>query len=170
MRHTREGWQCWPSGWWGTWVRRDSCRAPGESVPQTAAESAPAESPWSDWWNCVHTHTHTHRNQCVRDTHTHTKRAKQQNNETWFYAIIQQSHMCKIVQEHSWRHYKWKCVCILYLAMVRLRGRKEGKRKEMTRLGTSRANITHTPNINCTTTQHNHTHTQHTHTHTDTLQ
>ena len=53
--------------------------------------------------------------------------------------------------------------------MVRLRGRKDGKRKEMTRLGTSRANITHTPNINCTTTHtHTHTHTQHTHTHTDT--
>ena len=33
--------------------------------------------------------------------------------------------------------------------MVRLKGRKEGKRKEMTRLGTNRANITQTPNINC---------------------
>lgn len=37
----------------------------------------------------------------------------------------------------------------MYLASVRLRGRKVGKRKEITRLGIRRANMTHTPNINC---------------------
>ena len=37
----------------------------------------------------------------------------------------------------------------MHLARVRLRGRKEEKRREMIRLGTSRANITHTPNISC---------------------
>ena len=52
----------------------------------------------------------------------------------------------------------------MHLARVRLRGRKEEKKREMTRLGTSRANITHTPNISCdrenTTTSKSMTHTQ----------